>query len=66
VTFVWFETLKVAISEGPLGTVAGFQLVGVFQFPVAGSSCHVALPAKAGPALAQSRVMIAKIRRRES
>ena len=41
---VMLETLKVATSDGPLGTVAGVQLVAVFQTPVAGSRSHVALP----------------------
>ena len=50
-TFVRFETLKVATSGSPFGTVAGFQLAAVFQFPVAGVCCHVALPAKTRLAL---------------
>jgi len=40
-----FETLKVAVSAGPLGTVAGVQLPGVFQLPFCGFNCQVALPA---------------------
>src|SRR5262245_49936023 len=58
VTFVCSETLNVAISESPFGTVAGVQLEGVFQLSVAGACCHVALPAKARPALPESRAMI--------
>src|ERR1044071_939603 len=64
--FVWFETLNVATSEGPFGTVAGFQLAGVFQLPVAGACSQVALPAKARPALPKSRKTIAAFRRREN
>jgi hypothetical protein len=41
---VRLETLKVATSDGPLGTVAGVQFVAVFQTPVAGFRSHVALP----------------------
>src|SRR6266536_1597129 len=45
-TAVKLETPKVAISDGPLGTVAGVQLAAVFQSPLAGSRFHVALPAR--------------------
>jgi len=41
-----FEEANVAVSPVPLGTVAGFQFVAVFQSPVAGLAFHVALPAK--------------------
>src|SRR5262245_26090088 len=63
-TFVWFETPKVATSEGPFGTVAGFQLAAVFQSPVAGVCCHVALPAKTRPALPQNRARVAIVAKR--
>ena len=33
------------MSLGPFGTVAGFQLVAVFQSPLAGLRFQVALPA---------------------
>src|SRR5438876_774710 len=46
-TAVTLETSKVAVSAGPLGTVAGVQLVAVFQSPLVGLRFHVALPAKA-------------------
>ncbi len=39
------ETSKVAVSVGSLGTVAGVQLLGVFQSPLAGLRFQVALPA---------------------
>ena len=44
-TSVVFERAKVAISAGPLGTVAGVQLPAVFQSPEVGLRSHVALPA---------------------
>src|SRR5215471_13800160 len=40
------ETPNVAVSVGPLGTVAGTQLVAVFQSPLMGLALQVALPAK--------------------
>ena len=42
---VVFEAPKVATSVGELGTVAGVQLVAVFQSPVVGLALQVALPA---------------------
>lgn len=42
-----FETAKPATFGRPFGTVAGDQFSAVFQSPVAGSNCHVALPARA-------------------
>jgi len=42
---VWLLVLNVAVSEAPLGTVAGVQLVEVFQFPLPGFEFHAALPA---------------------
>jgi len=45
-TPVMLDVAKVAVSVGELGTVAGVQLVAVFQSPVAGAGFHVALPAK--------------------
>jgi hypothetical protein len=36
------------VSDGPLGTVTGVQLVAVFQSPVAGLGLHVALAAWLG------------------
>ena len=44
-TSVILETSNVAMSDGPSGTVAGVQFVGLFQLPSA-SRFHVALPAK--------------------
>src|SRR5262249_44049540 len=44
---VILEKPKVAVSFGPLGTVAGVQLGAVFQSPFVGLRFHVALPAKA-------------------
>ncbi len=44
---VVFETSKVAISDGPFGTVAGVQLAAVLQALVAGFRFQVALPARA-------------------
>lgn len=46
-TFVVLERLKVAVSEGPFGTVAGVQFAALFQSPLVGLRFHVALPAKA-------------------
>src|SRR5947207_5510953 len=46
---VTFETSKVAVSPGPLGTVGGVQLVAVNQLLPAGLRLQVALPAKALP-----------------
>ena len=46
-TAVWLLELKLTTSEDPLGTVAGVQLVAVFQSPEAGFVSHVALPARA-------------------
>jgi hypothetical protein len=43
---VILEVLKVAVSEGPLGTVFGVQFAAVFQSPLTGFRFHVALPAK--------------------
>jgi hypothetical protein len=40
------EMLKVAVSKGPLGTVAGVQLAAVFQSPLTGFALQVALPPK--------------------
>jgi len=45
-TPVVLEKPNVAVSDDPLGTVAGAQLLAVFQSPVAGLANHVALPAK--------------------
>ena len=42
------ETSKVAVSNGPLGTLFGVQLAGVFQSPEVGLRFQVALPAWAG------------------
>ena len=37
-TSVVFEVANVAVSDGPLGTVSGVQLVAVFQSPLVGFS----------------------------
>jgi len=50
------ELLKVAISDGPFGTVAGVQFVAVFQSPVAGLEFQVALPASASVTVRRTRV----------
>ena len=42
-----FDKPKVAVSAGPLGTVAGVQLAAVFQSAVPGIGSHIALPASA-------------------
>ena len=65
-TWVCVEVAKEATSDGPFGTVAGFQFAGVFQFPVAEFCCHVALPATARLALEQKRAAAARDPRRES
>jgi hypothetical protein len=46
---VVFESAKVAVSAGPLGTVAGVQFVAVFQSPEPGLRSQVAFPACAKP-----------------
>jgi hypothetical protein len=46
-TLVVFEISNVAMSPGPLGTVAGVQLVAVFQSPLKGKKFQVALLATA-------------------
>jgi hypothetical protein len=46
-TLVVFDAPKVATSKVALGTVAGVQLVAVFQLLVAGFRFQVALPARA-------------------
>src|SRR5437868_14788290 len=46
--FVMFDAAKVAISDGPFGTLSGVQLTAVFQSPLAGELSHCALPATAG------------------
>jgi len=51
-----FETPKVAVSEGPLGTVAGVQLVAIFQLPLVALVFHVALPAKISGAPERKRI----------
>jgi hypothetical protein len=45
-TFVLLETPKVAVSAGPLGTVAGVQLAGLVQSLSTGLAFHVALSAQ--------------------
>ena len=40
------ETANVAVSNGPLGMVAGVQLLAVFQSLLPGLAFQVALPAK--------------------
>jgi hypothetical protein len=46
VTSVTFDVPKLAMSDGPFGTVLGTQLAAVFQSPVEGFVLHVALPAR--------------------
>jgi hypothetical protein len=45
-TSVLLEILKVAMSAGPLGTVAGVQLAGLLQLLSTGLAFQVALSAK--------------------
>jgi hypothetical protein len=42
--FLPVDVAKVAMSDGPFGTVAGVQLVAVFQSLPAGFTFQVALP----------------------
>jgi hypothetical protein len=58
-TNLTLEVAKVAVSSGPLGAVAGVQLLPVFQFTVAGFAFQVALPAKLLPAVESRRVRMA-------
>jgi hypothetical protein len=53
---VRLELLKVPISAGPLGIVAGVQLATVFQSPLVGLRFQVALPASASVTLRRTRV----------
>jgi hypothetical protein len=53
-TSVVLELAKLAVSPGPLGTVAGVQLAAVFQSPLVGLRFQVALPPNA-VAAARSR-----------
>jgi len=46
-TPVVLETPNIAVSAAPLGTVAGVQLIAVFQSPLTGLARHFALPPKA-------------------
>jgi len=63
-TNLTLEVAKVAVSFGPLGTVAGVQLLAVLQFPVAGFASQVALPAKLLFAVASRSVRMAAERRK--
>ena len=49
-TAVVFETANVAVSAGPLGTVAGVQFPAVFQSPELGLTSQIALPPRASSA----------------
>jgi hypothetical protein len=48
-TAVLVDVAKVAVFDGPLGTVNCTQLLALFQLPEAGLAFHVALPANALP-----------------
>ena len=63
-TAVVFEEANVAVSDEPLGTVAGDQLLAVFQSPEAGLVFEVALPAKALCA-AENRSSVAEATNRD-
>ena len=52
-----FETANVAVSAGPLGTVAGVQFEAMPQLLLPGFRFHVALPAWALMAKARMRMM---------
>src|SRR6266496_1186837 len=54
-TLVICENAKVAVSAGPLGTLVGVQLSGVFQSPEVGSNFHSALSAWAKVAIRNVR-----------
>ena len=45
-TLVMLEVANVAVSAKPLGTVAGVQLLAMFQLLLGGAVFQVALPAK--------------------
>jgi len=57
-----FDVAKVAVSAEPLGTVAGVQLLALFQLLVGGLDCHTELPATAR--LVGRRMQAAKIQER--
>src|SRR5207249_993977 len=69
---VTLEEAKLAVSDGPLGTVAGVQLAAVFQSPLVGLEVQVALPAWLACMLQSKRradrsvVLKAKLMRRAS
>src|SRR5580765_3925471 len=54
--FVLLELPKLAISEALFGTVAGVQLLAVFQSALAGCALQVALPAWASRIKEEARV----------
>ena len=58
-TNLMLEVANVAVSFGPLGTVAGVQLLAVLQFPVAGLAPQVAFPAKLLLAVARTSARMA-------
>ena len=58
-TAVVFERANVAVSDDPLGTVAGVQFVAVFQSPEPGLKSHVASPAKVALGPESSNVVAA-------
>ena len=58
-TFVAFEAAKVAMSLGPLGTVAGVQFAAVLQSPVLGLTFQVALPANEWTAIMHENMQTA-------
>ena len=57
-TLVVLETSKVAMSAGPLGTVAGVQFVAVFQSPLVGLRFQVALPANEWAAIKHEKTQM--------
>jgi hypothetical protein len=59
-TNLTLEVAKVAVSFGPLGAVAGVQLLPVLQFPVAGFAFQVALPATLLLAVASRSIGMAR------
>jgi hypothetical protein len=58
------EWAKVAVSDAPLGTVIGDQLLAVFQSPVVAplEGAHVALPPKALTAASTSANIMVLLR----
>ena len=57
---VILEPLKLAVSEGPFGTVFGVQFAAVFQSPLIGLALQVALPANEWAAIKHEKTQMTR------